>query len=262
MKSKANKKGMTLVEVIIAMSVFAIISTGFIMAAKYAYTAQVKAKKRLTHSNTQTTNLEDYRGVVDPSYGGTYDEEGITDLGVQRMGASTNRWTMTYDFGVGAKIVNDRVYGYYSTPDRDDKTYQLAYFSPCDVVALEPGEYWITINNISANVSDNLPLRVVCDSDYVLFTNEKGIFPARTSMPDKIIAGGGFKLSFGLKDLTYSYRDNGSVIEIYDPTDLSGTGGPIYTINPAAIDDSSHRIEIDYDVANPANHGFKVRSTS
>lgn len=250
MNKNMNKKGMTLVEVIVAMSVFAVIFTGFVMSAKYAYGAQVKAKKRLSQSNTQTMNLEDYRGIVDPTYKGTYGTSGDTDLGVKSMADGDNRWTMTYNFGGSAVITNDRVYGYYATPDMDDEVFELAYFSPSDVVALEPGEYWITITNVSNN---DLPMAVVCGSGFQLFNNEKKVFPAKTSMPERIIPKDGYKISFGVKDMSYEYRNTGGAVQITNPmAEYTGGGAVLVTINPSDVDDNeTHYVEVYY-----TNTGF------
>lgn len=244
MKRKANKKGFTLVEVIIAMSVFAVISTGFIMSASYAYKAQIKARRRLTTSNNQTTNLEDYRGVVDPTYAGMYDAKGITDLGVQRIGSETGKWVMTYDFGPKGTLVNDKMYGYYSTPDMNDDVFQLTYFSPADTVALDAGEYWVTLINNSDDVAKDLPCMITCSDGCVLFNNEKEVFAGKTSMPGRILAGGGFKMSFGVKDVSGTYGPGADII-IKEPI---GGGGIITSITDlnAKDADGDHHITISY----------------
>lgn len=250
MKRKTNKKGFTLVEVIIAMSVFAIISTGFVMAASYAYKAQTKAKKRLTISNEQTTNLEDYRGVIDPTYAGTYDEAGISDLGVQRIGSDTGKWIMTYKFDNGTVITNNRMRGFSSTPAVDDKVFQLTYFSPNDRVSLDSGEYWVTIYNVSPDVATTLPMLVKCDGTYNLFNNEKKIFPGRTTMPSRIIPGDNYQISFGVKDTRGAYYNTGKCVSIYDSIDaeLNGSASlPIYQIDLSDAQWSDHHVYINYD---------------
>lgn len=253
MKRKTNKKGFTLVEVIIAMSVFAIISTGFIMAAQYAYKAQVKAKKRLSQSNEQTTNLEDYRGVIDPTYAGLHDEAGISDLGVTRIGSASGKWIMTYDFGT-ATIVNDKMYGYHSTANAFDDTFQLTYFSPADQISLDEGEYWITIINHSPNADDVCPFQARVNDNCQLFNNEKEVFASKTSMPGRLIPGGDYKLSFGVKDLDGIYENDVDIF-VYDPLDLTSDTATtvIYNLNSTVWDpDGDHYITIGWDAVSNA----------
>jgi prepilin-type N-terminal cleavage/methylation domain-containing protein len=155
---KKNNKGMTLVECIIAMAVFAVATTGFTMAATSCIRAQIKSHARNRIANEQTTNLEhfsNYSKVIDP-----------TLLNVKEM---PEKYGVSFDFGT-VKVVNKDVYGYTALTDPADKTYQLSFISPIEQVTVQPGEWWITIYN--ADSSDK-SFRLEAKSNFVFFDNEK-----------------------------------------------------------------------------------------
>lgn len=187
---KNNRKGMTLAEVIIAMGVFAVATTGFIMTATACYKAQTKTQNRMENSNTQTTNLEhfsNYNQVVDPE-----------DLNVEPMSGGSNRWVMTFPFTGGGSVVNNKVYGYYSVADPDDPVYDLSFFSPIEQVPLDEGEYWINLfNNTSSDAW--LQISIIDSTQFEFFDNEK--VSKGSDLPERLWGANGGCRRFGVRSL-------------------------------------------------------------
>lgn len=225
MKNNANKKGMTLVEVIIAMAVFASITTGFTMAASYCVKAQAKAKTRLTETNEQTTKLENYSGVID------YD---VADVDQLETGA--NKWTMTYEFpnagDSGYTITNDKLHGY--TSKSSDEVLKLGFFSAIDRINLNAGEYWITIYNWS---SDDKLWDISCSSNFAFFDNEGDLtMPLNALNTQGVMASGG-AVKFGIKDLGGGNLANAVTIKEWGDT---GDGVTIDLSQDGYIDDQRY----------------------
>ncbi|MBQ9541029.1 prepilin-type N-terminal cleavage/methylation domain-containing protein [Ruminococcus sp.] len=188
---KNNKKGMTLVECIIAMAVFAVATTGFTMAATACIKAQVKSHSRNRITNAQTTNLEhfsNYSKVLDPS-----------ELNVEEM---PERYAISFNFEGTANVINKDIYGYTAIADPDDKVYQLSFISPIERVTVMPGEWWITIyNGDPANQIFNLTL----SPGFEFFDNEKerADFPAEGC----IWGGDGGIRKIGIRSTGGSFND-------------------------------------------------------
>lgn len=185
---KINKKGMTLVECIIAMAVFSIATTGFVMAASVCMRSQAKAGTRMTKTNTQTTNLEHFSTfahVLDPSYSN-----------VRPMASGTNQFQMTFQFPTDT-VVNDKIYGYYSTLEDEDEdgVFELSFFSAADQVTLGEGEYWVTLYNYDGAQQT---LDITCPDDFSFFDNEKND-TAQQTLPRHIWAPEGGYMKFGIK---------------------------------------------------------------
>lgn len=203
---KNNKHGMTLVECIIAMAVFAVASTGFIMTATACYRSQVKAKKRMDTANTQTTNLEhfsNYSQVVDPEA-----------LNVEPMSAGSNRWAITFPFSSasGGPVTNTRVHGYYSVANPDDPVFDLSFFSPIEQVDLSTDEYWVTFTNVSSE-QYWLVLKAADPTSYVFFDVEKE--EKGDTLPKHIWAPNGGTFRFGIRNKSGADISQ-DVIMIYD----------------------------------------------
>lgn len=183
-----NKKGMSLVEVIVAMAVFSVMTTGFMMTAIYCVKAQNKAKLRLKESNGQTTEIEDFKGLYDT-------DTAYMGSDIQKPGGS-NLWTMSYNFPEGS-YVNDRVHFYaYNNTDLDD-AFQMQFFSPDESVDLKPNEYWVTIYNCSG---DQVTWDITCDSGFVFFDNEGQTVSSLTTIPTRIVDDGA-KIKFGIRNI-------------------------------------------------------------
>ena len=251
---QSNKKGMTLVECIIAMAVFAVATTGFTMAATTCMRVQAKQSKRMTKTNVQSTNLEHFSTfttVLDPEYSD-----------VRRMAGGENKFKMTFKFD-DATIVNDNVYGYYAKldPNDQDGVYELSFFTSTDVAALGEDEYWITLYNFT---DDTQTWSLTCPDEFKFFDNEKNktqqhVLPTRMWAPD-----GGY-LKFGISkedvdgDLTTCLqitpegsttpiivgidkekaKENGNKYSIYYYPDENGTykfmdGDEFATVHPEA----------------------------
>jgi len=185
MKNKMNKKGMTLVEVIVAMAIFGVITTGFMMSASYSLKAQAKAKIRLSETNEQTTNLEDYQGVVD-----------FAAADVAQLETGSNKWSMVYEFPTGDTITNDNLHGY--TSKSNDEVLKLGFFSADDKLDLAAGEYWVTLFNYS---SDDMIVNITCSPGFVFFDNEKHIANSIDTLSGLGIVKDGGAVKFGIKDL-------------------------------------------------------------
>lgn len=187
---KSNKKGMTLVECIIAMAVFAIATTGFTMSATAAMRAQAKAHNRNKIANEQNTDLEhfsNYSQVVD-----------LNELNVTPMDPSDamgkNMYQIKYDFN-GIEVVNNKVHGYRAAVDEKDSVYELSFFSPIDQVMLEPNEYWITLYNCTP---EDRTWDITCDGDGIeFFDNEKRSLG--NTLPRHIWGGNGEYKRFGVR---------------------------------------------------------------
>jgi prepilin-type N-terminal cleavage/methylation domain-containing protein len=187
---KTNKKGMTLVECIVAMAVFAIATTGFTMAATACMRAQAKSHKRMTKTNVQSTNLEHFSTnahVLDPEYSN-----------IKPMTTGANQFKITFPFKTST-VENKNVYGYYAKLDSNDKegVYQLSFLSAVDQIKLTEGEYWVTLYNCT---SDGQEFTVSCDEDYTFFDNEHNI-SYDTSLPGHLWSADGGYRKFGVKNL-------------------------------------------------------------
>lgn len=199
-----NKKGMTLVECIVAMGVFAVATTGFVMAASVSMRSQAKSASRMTKTNTQSTNLEhfsSYSHVLDPEYSN-----------VRPMSSGTNQWQMTYKFK-NATIVNDNIYGYIAKLDPDDRegVFDLSFFSSADQLTLGDGEYWVTLYNFDGNQHT---WDITCPPEFSFFDNEKDD-TAQQTLPRHIWAPSGGYMKFGIKQKTPGVGDIKTCLRIH-----------------------------------------------
>ena len=207
---KTNKKGMTLVECIIAMAVFAVATTGFTMAATACMKAQAKTGRRMTATNTQTTNLEhfsSYSRVLDPEYSN-----------VRAMNSGVNKYKMTFNFG-SIEVENDNVYGYKSVLDHDspDGVFELSFFSAAEQIDLGEGEYWITLyNNSSSQHTLDISCAVPGDSQVFEFFNNEHDNAVQQALPRHIWAPNGGYMKFGLKQRTPGVGDLDTCLTITD----------------------------------------------
>jgi prepilin-type N-terminal cleavage/methylation domain-containing protein len=190
---KSNKKGMTLVECIIAMAVFAVATTGFTMVATTCMKAQARTVKRMTTTNNQTTNLEHFSTfsqVLDPEY-----------TNVKPMENGTNRFKMTFAFPA-LTVENDHVYGYTAKLDEEsqDGVFELSFFSAADQVTLDANEYWITLYNYGTEQRTwDISCAIAGDSQqFEFFDNEKNNTVQQT-LPRHIWAPNGGYMKFGIR---------------------------------------------------------------
>lgn len=180
---RKNKRGVTLVEVIVAMAIFSVMTTTFVMTVNYCIRSNKLARLRLTESNKQTTDLENYSGVVD-----------FAAADVDQMSAGTNKYTFTFDFATGDSIVNDKNYGYVSkSADISDSPLQMRYFTSIEKTDLEADEYWITMYNFAS--SDQV-WTITAGTDVLFFNNEKDMISS-TITPGMLANGSVCK--FGVK---------------------------------------------------------------
>ena len=216
---KNNKKGMTLVECIIAMAVFAVATTGFTMAATTCIKAQIKSHTRNRIANTQTTNLEhfsNYSKVIDP-----------TLLNVEEM---HENYAISFNFDqVGINVVNKDVYGYTAVTDPDDKVYQLSYLSPIEQVTVMPGEWWLTIYN--GDSSDH-SFKFKALSGFEFFDNEKE--PQGDDTDYRIYPANGGIRKLGVKCDPTAVGVDSNVIEVTDMNDPSNP--KIYGLSEFILD--------------------------
>ena len=229
---KNNKHGMTLVECIIAMAVFAVASTGFIMTATACYKSQVKAKKRMDTANTQTTNLEhfsNYSQVVDPEA-----------LNVEPMSGGSNRWVITFPFtsASGGEISNSKVHGYYSVADPDDPVFDLSFFSPIEQVDLTTDEYWVTFTNVGSE-QKWLELSLADSTHFVFFDNEKNEASGST-LPEHIWGPNGGAFRFGIKNKGGG-DISGAVLTVHDVQTDQDIG--TYTISDFILPDDNGSVD-------------------
>lgn len=208
---KANKKGMTLVECIIAMAVFAIATTGFTMAATACMKAQAKSNGRMTKTNVQSTNLEHFSSfskVLDPEY-----------TNVSPMTTGTNQFQMTFKFGTDV-IENKNVYGYYAKLDGDDKdkVYDLSYFTAAEQLNLSANEYWVTIYNCDSTLKT---WNIETTSGFRFFDNEHNITMGQ-KLPTRQWAPNGGYLKFGIEQLEGSETDLASCLKITKAGETTG----------------------------------------
>lgn len=198
---KTNKKGMTLVECIIAMAVFAVATTGFTMAAAACMKAQAKTTRRMTTTNSQTTNLEHFSTfshVLDPEY-----------ANVKPMEDGLNKFKMTFDFG-SVKVENDHVYGYSSKldPDSPDGVFELSFFSAADQVSLDSHEYWITLYNYGAiQQTWDISCAIPGDSQEFEFFDAGKNSAVQQTLPRHIWAPNGGYMKFGIRQRTPGVGD-------------------------------------------------------
>lgn len=224
---KKNNKGMTLVECIIAMAVFAVATTGFTMAATGCIRAQIKSHARNRIANEQTTNLEhfsNYSKVIDP-----------TLLNVKEM---PEKYGVSFDFGT-VKVVNKDVYGYTALADPEDKTYQLSFISPIERVTVLPGEWWITIYN--ADPTDK-SFDIYAQSGFRLFNNEKD--DAGEESLDRIYPANGGMRKIGIRNIS---GDNSSALVISDNSTTSQTINLLEYATEKNTDNTAGYVSIYYE---------------
>ena len=262
---------MTLVEVIVAMAIFSVITTGFCMTASYCLKAQTKARTRLTDINRQTTIAEDFGGRI------SNDEDADNgDAVVVNLGSGSNQWTFTYDFPdvldaqnvPGVTVENSNVTGFMvETPDTDP-LYQMVFFSVEDTVDLKVGanendpnnEYWITVKNCSTD-EEGLAFAVEFDSGStgIFFDNLKRPNNPMTSLENRIIAPKGLDVAtpgtraFGVKGAnpTIKFIDFDSGNEFtFKPTDFEVAEGTHKCV--LCLNGRTYVTQAAYDAANSA----------
>ncbi|ADU22874.1 type IV pilus modification PilV family protein [Ruminococcus albus] len=186
---KTNKKGMTLVECIIAMGVFAVATTGFVMAASASMRSQAKSASRMTKTNSQSTNLEhfsSYASVLDPEYSN-----------VRPMTNGTNQWRISFPF-TSATVVNDHVFGYNAKLDNTDPdgVFDLSFFSSAEQLSLEENEYWVTLYNY--DTVQHEWTAELNSTDFTFFNNAH-VDNGQQSTPSHLWAPNGGYMKFGVK---------------------------------------------------------------
>ena len=155
-----NKKGFTLVEVLVASMIFAIATTGFCMCAAASMKAQTKSKKRMDQTNKQTTVLESYSGAVD------FGAAAVNQL----YPGGDNKFKMEYAFDEGT-ITYDKMYGYQSKYTDEDQVLQLGFFSSDDQLPLGESERWVILKNLSG---EDVDWHIESDAaKFSYFNNEK-----------------------------------------------------------------------------------------
>lgn len=176
---KMNKKGMTLVECIIAMAVFAVATTGFTMAATACVRAQVKYHTRNRTMNNQTTNLEHFSAYTS----GNVNATNVTPMDPD-VGYGSNMYEVEFTFQNDTKISNRKVNGYRSAQaDGEDGVFELSFLSPIEQVRLNTNEYWLTFYNCS---DDPLVLDMTLPDGFEFFdvNKEKLSNPYRLMLTD------------------------------------------------------------------------------
>ncbi len=196
---KTNKKGMTLVECIVAMAVFAVATTGFVMAASVSMRSQAKSARRMEKTNSQSTSLEhfsSYASVLDPEYSN-----------VRPMTVGTNQWRMTFAFPAST-VINDHVFGYNAKLDSTDPdgVFDLSFFSSAEQLMLDENQYWVTLYNYDTQQHEWTA--ELNSADYTFFDNE-GQDSGLQSTPSRLIAPNGGYVKFGVKRKTSGASMNG-----------------------------------------------------
>ncbi|MCR5019635.1 prepilin-type N-terminal cleavage/methylation domain-containing protein [Ruminococcus sp.] len=211
---KANKKGMTLVECIVAMGVFAVATTGFVMAASASMRSQAKSASRMTKTNSQSTSLEhfsSYVRVLDPEYSN-----------VRPMSYGTNQWRMTFPFDAST-VVNNHVFGYNAKLDDNDPdgVFDLSFFTAAEQLSLEADEYWVTLyNNDSMQHEWTAELN---STDFSFFDNQHNNM-GQQKLPSHLWAPNGGYFKFGIKRDTAGASMNGCL-------KITGDGLPAEGVN-------------------------------
>lgn len=233
---KTNKKGMTLVECIIAMAVFAIATTGFTMAATACMRAQAKSNRRMTKTNVQSTNLEHFSTfskVLDPGFSN-----------VRPMEQGVNQWQMTFNFGSDV-IVNKNVYGYLAKLDSTDPdgVYDLSFFNSAEQVSLGEGEYWVTLYNKS---SEQHTWYVSCAEGFTFFDNETNP-TGQDELPKHIWAPDGGYFKFGVKQTTSGVGDLSKCLTVTELHDNNTTSSYTFGISSDCCLSEDNMASIYYD---------------
>lgn len=206
-----NKRGVTLVEVIVAMAIFSIMATTFIMTVDYCLQFNKKAMYRLRESNKQATDLENFSGVVD-----------YASADVAPINRGSNKYAFTFDFSTGDTIVNNKNSGYVSkSTGISDSGLAMRYFSPIEQLDLDVDEYWVTMTNFD---DTDQVWTITAGPNVVFFNNEKEMISSTTLNPAVLAEGG--KCTFGVKLMPGASVDNAFTVNIIagepdDTIDLS-----------------------------------------
>ncbi len=144
-KLRKNQKGMTLVEIIVAMTLLGIMSGMFVTAAVYAVKSNAQNYQRDKEMHTQAVDAAQYNDNKN------YD---MDDLKVNKLiasGTTSNEFTLTADFGSGIKW-ETTAYGFKSKLNNYQKnvSYQLKFFQGKNT-SVQPdaskGIYWVKFYN-------------------------------------------------------------------------------------------------------------------
>lgn len=163
---KANKNGMTLVEVIISMCILGAIAGMFVTVA-------VAAKKKNT--DTYLRSNEMYEQAAAAEAFSTNTDYGV-NVKVSKLltDGTNNEFSIVADFG--SLRLDSKAYGYMARrqeKDMNDTRYQLRFFRSDNVDIATPnpaeGEYWVKVYNHSG-VPQSLTFVAQCGNFY---TNER-----------------------------------------------------------------------------------------
>lgn len=229
MKNKQNKQGVTLVEVIVAMTILGVIGTMLSGAYISANKARAATAKRVTEENQQATDIEEFnykQGSVD------FEGENLEQM-------SQDPYKMTFDFG-SVKIEHDS-YGFTSTStELSESGFALKFFTPSlNKIKLESGEYWLTINSSSTEAMDTIILQTTNTSMSFFVDGDEDKEPAGDLQTDGtyiyyLDVPGGSSVSFGVKEGdSVNYRIYSGPSPVNDtlslssltPTKVSSDGG-------------------------------------
>ena len=216
-----NKKGMTLVEVIISMCILAAIAGMFVTVA-------VAAKKKNT--DTYLRSNEMYEQAAAAEAFDTSKDYGAGSSHIKKLltggASSTNEYKLTADFGT--LKLEPKTYGYVAerrNKDKNDTNYQLRFFRS-DIADLDPpdpstGTYWIKITNHSGIVNMHA-LLVGLDEGVQFYTTKKSSLKYKANVPigdeDTVIIG----VCRGYTDQIFSFNDwrNENVMKTFTISDL------------------------------------------
>lgn len=146
MNINKNEKGMTLVEVIVAMTLLGIMSGMFVTAAVYAAKANRDNYFRANEMATQAVDAAEFNSAKN------YDMNEIRVSENNASGTADNSFTLEADFGTVSWSTT--AYGYKSKLNDidEDAGYQLKFFEGQDTaVSPDPsnGIYWVKFYNDS-----------------------------------------------------------------------------------------------------------------
>ncbi len=214
---KKNYKGMTLIEVVVAMAVFGISSAMLFTAMNYAIQASKKNKLRSEEMYTQAVNVGQYNSN-DP----TLNVSNTPVSGYKGLGTD-NKFNLKATF-VGGAILESEAYAYQAKrTDRvagvDNSSYQLKFFET-NFTAAKPDPanqvYWVTFFNCDS-----------ADFNYYAVSNGGKFFNTDNfstgSSIDVFTLGAGGKKEFGV--VTQGLSDPNNWIAFAINEDCFAAGG-------------------------------------
>lgn len=235
LKNKHNKKGVTLVEVVVAMSVLSVMSVMIIMALTYALKANATNYKRSTDVDAE--------GVFAETFDTTKTQTGKGSNVERNPINSKTNVKLNIDFGGSNQFNIDNVHSYKAKLNNahNDVKYQLKFLqgSSALMADVDPnlGQFFVVFYNDSTSSVDSYHFAVPETGTSQLFSmddNNIAVIPDKLT-PCGALSGGGSSGKIGfIKDDSKS--SGYFAISSTNSNPLAGGSSAVFTLNSSNFD--------------------------